>query len=227
MCEFIYKDPSSTKPGETPQRRLYQLKRNPPVMVRPVRLLDCVTGCTALWPDFILSASVRMLLGEVTLEQVDWVQQVALPWGGRASSNRSEAWGGRKGWASCKQDGTHLARWLSHWDISFLPILSLEQKHHQLLLSLEAAGLWTGVHTLGSPGSPAGWPQIWRLHSLCNHVSQLLIINFSISTYISVSYWFQSSRAASRRRQWRPTPVLLPGKSHGRRSLVGCSPWGR
>ena len=29
------------------------------------------------------------------------------------------------------------------------------------------------------------------------------------------------------RRQWRPTPVLLPGKSHGQRSLVGCSPWGR
>ena len=30
----------------------------------------------------------------------------------------------------------------------------------------------------------------------------------------------------SRRRQWQPTPVLLPGKSHGWRSLVGCSPWG-
>ena len=29
------------------------------------------------------------------------------------------------------------------------------------------------------------------------------------------------------RRQWYPTPVLLPGKSHGWRSLVGCSPWGR
>ena len=29
------------------------------------------------------------------------------------------------------------------------------------------------------------------------------------------------------RRQWHPSPVLLPGKSHGRRSLVGCSPWGR
>ena len=27
--------------------------------------------------------------------------------------------------------------------------------------------------------------------------------------------------------QWHPTPVLLPGKSHGWRSLVGCSPWGR
>ena len=32
------------------------------------------------------------------------------------------------------------------------------------------------------------------------------------------SYW---------RRHWRPTPVLLPGKSRGQRSLVGCSPWGR
>ena len=31
--------------------------------------------------------------------------------------------------------------------------------------------------------------------------------------------------ACMRRRQWHPTPVLLPRKSHGRRSLVGCSPW--
>ena len=28
-----------------------------------------------------------------------------------------------------------------------------------------------------------------------------------------------------RRRRWHPTPVLLPGKSHGWRGLVGCSPW--
>ena len=28
------------------------------------------------------------------------------------------------------------------------------------------------------------------------------------------------------RRQWHPTPVLMPGKSHGQRSLVGYSPWG-
>ena len=34
-------------------------------------------------------------------------------------------------------------------------------------------------------------------------------------------------KTVSWRRQWHPTPVLLPGKSHGRRSLVGCSPWGR
>ena len=30
-----------------------------------------------------------------------------------------------------------------------------------------------------------------------------------------------------RRRQWHPTPVLLPGKSHRWRSVVGCGPWGR
>ena len=30
-----------------------------------------------------------------------------------------------------------------------------------------------------------------------------------------------------RRKQWHPTPVLLPRKSHGQRSLEGCSPWGR
>ena len=35
-----------------------------------------------------------------------------------------------------------------------------------------------------------------------------------------------SSMYLIRRRQWHPTPVLLPGKSHGQRSLVGCSPWG-
>ena len=29
------------------------------------------------------------------------------------------------------------------------------------------------------------------------------------------------------RRKWKPTPVLLLGKSHGRRSLIGYSPWGR
>ena len=36
-----------------------------------------------------------------------------------------------------------------------------------------------------------------------------------------------SARVEIRRRQWHPTPVLLPRKSHGQRSLEGCSPWGR
>ena len=38
---------------------------------------------------------------------------------------------------------------------------------------------------------------------------------------------FNKTYTVSWRRQWHPTPVLLPGKSHGQRGLVGCSPWGR
>ena len=38
---------------------------------------------------------------------------------------------------------------------------------------------------------------------------------------------FGHIRTWVRRRQWYPTPVLLLGKSHGQRSLVGCSPWNR
>jgi len=37
----------------------------------------------------------------------------------------------------------------------------------------------------------------------------------------------EALQIAKERRQWHPTPVLLPGKSHGWRSLAGCSPWGR
>ena len=52
-------------------------------------------------------------------------------------------------------------------------------------------------------------------------------------SYMSIFYCYTryfviaNNCDTTRRRQWHPTPVLLPGKSHGRRSLVGCSPWGR
>ena len=68
------------------------------------------------------------------------------------------------------------------------------------------------------------------------HQSGLLIIQ----VWPSFSYFPSHSRGKSHtptfnpwvgkipgRRKWEPTPVLLPGKSHGQRSLVGCSPWGR
>ena len=35
--------------------------------------------------------------------------------------------------------------------------------------------------------------------------------------------WFRKSPQS---RKWHPTPVFLPGKFHGQRSSVGCSPWG-
>ena len=50
---------------------------------------------------------------------------------------------------------------------------------------------------------------------------------FLFGTWLNLSltfYWGGCPK--TRRRQWHPTPVLLPGKSHGWRSLVGWSPWG-
>ena len=42
-----------------------------------------------------------------------------------------------------------------------------------------------------------------------------------------ISWVISPTRSWTRRRQWHPTPVLLPGKSHGWKSLVGCCRWGR
>ena len=52
--------------------------------------------------------------------------------------------------------------------------------------------------------------------------------NYISEWYIIKNKWtvISSPILKPRRRQWHPTPVLLPRKSHGRRSLVGCSPWG-
>ena len=55
----------------------------------------------------------------------------------------------------------------------------------------------------------------WLTLSLFHYGSKVLKI---LLVHESYKYW---------RRQWHPTPVFLPGKSIGRRGLVGCSPWGR
>ena len=47
-----------------------------------------------------------------------------------------------------------------------------------------------------------------RIHTSCGHI-------WPLPPFVN------------QRRRWHPTPVLLPGKSHGWRSVVGCSPWGR
>ena len=44
--------------------------------------------------------------------------------------------------------------------------------------------------------------------------------------WIFLPSWNLHHSRGGQRRQWHPTPVLLPGKSHGRRGLVGYSPWG-
>ena len=44
---------------------------------------------------------------------------------------------------------------------------------------------------------------------------------------LAQSYTYDNTIQRFWRRQWHPTPGLLSGKSHGWRSLEGCSPWGR
>ena len=63
-------------------------------------------------------------------------------------------------------------------------------------------------------------PAAFSIHSM--PVLVFLLLSWQYTYYHLLP---RCSRA--RRRQWHPTPVLLPGKSHGWRSLVGCSPWGR
>ena len=48
-----------------------------------------------------------------------------------------------------------------------------------------------------------------------------------IDENVQCSTGFVVSKGEDWRRQWQPTPVLLPGKSHGWRSLLGYSPWGQ
>ena len=62
-------------------------------------------------------------------------------------------------------------------------------------------------------------------------VVSLLCIKQSFSVYwddhVLCIIWSIKSAVYEWRRKWQPTAVLLPGKPHGQRSLVGCSPWGR
>ena len=67
----------------------------------------------------------------------------------------------------------------------------------------------------GSPGEGRGYPL--QYSGLENFMGCIV-------------YWIAKSwtrLSDFRRRQWHPTPVLLPGKSHEWRSLESCSPWGR
>ena len=61
------------------------------------------------------------------------------------------------------------------------------------------------------------------LPTIIHFTLKIMCMYISISIYIYIYLYIY----VYQRRQWHPTPVLLPGKSHGRRSLVGCSPWGR
>ena len=62
----------------------------------------------------------------------------------------------------------------------------------------------------------------------CQDAALCLRVSFWNLDDPDIFFWcFQTTYINHRRRQWHPTPVLLPWKSHGWRSLEGCSPWDR
>ena len=67
-------------------------------------------------------------------------------------------------------------------------------------------------------------------HVMCHQYGYIFVFNKSSKGVYgrpTLKHYVNYLLEIMRRRQWHPTPVLLPGKSHGGRSLVGCSPWGR
>ena len=72
-------------------------------------------------------------------------------------------------------------------------------------------GLCTSTKNCGDfPGGPEGLPGGSEVKNLP--------VNEGVNPWVCKIPW---------RRKWQPTPVFLPGKSHGQRSLMGYSPWGR
>ena len=87
---------------------------------------------------------------------------------------------------------------------------------------------------MGSELSRSGNRNACSVHTSCPpflfffffffEVWQIITLLPNVSSYFSLNNYLSSAQVKDQRRH--PTPVLLPGKSHGRRSPVGCSPWG-
>ena len=97
-----------------------------------------------------------------------------------------------------------LIRWPKYWSFSF--IISPSNEYSGLIsFRMDWLDLLVVQGTLKS--------------LLLHHSSKTSILQHSAFFIVQLShpYW---------RSKWQPTPVLLPGKFHGWRSLVGYSPWG-
>ena len=115
---------------------------------------------------------------------------------------------------------THVQKWQAVWTVYFLYSYSLfliVSKKHKLQFNL--------CQNYKAYYNELGVVQPMELYCVWPVKAYLIKGSALLSTDKHQIIRILSSRA--RRRQWHPTPVLLPGKSHGRRSLVGYSPWGQ
>jgi len=135
-------------------------------------------------------------------------------------------------------ESTLCMRWPKYWSFSFSISPSNE---HPGLISFRMD--WLDLLALITDGIPGELFQILKddavkvLHSVCQQIwkTQQWPQDWKRSVFIPIPKKGNAKECSnyrtialishtSQRRQWQPTPVLLPGKSHGWRSLVGCSP---
>ena len=142
------------------------------------------------------------------------VQNRCLLWGGPFLAFEASALRG----GLCLPSGSHGGESLSGWKD----------------LDTEWSKRKTSDHFTGKKIEAQNYHKIFRMTYMLITGRTLIEPKFFrsllLAPFCSGSFWlsvFGFGQLLPWRRQWHPTPVLLPGKSHGRRSLVGCSPWGR
>ena len=114
--------------------------------------------------------------------------------------------------------------WQLYW-----PVQILQQSRYTTFLSPTHSPWNFIIHSFRPPSVPhkhwtAFYPYklVYIFWSCANEISQQIYpfaFGFFHTSLTMLTFIYA--------RHWHPTPVLLPGNSHGRRSLIGCSPWGR
>ena len=128
---------------------------------------------------------------------------------------------------------------------------------HALSMIQQMLAIWSllSLPFLNPAGTSGGswftyyWSLAWRILSITLLVCEMSAVYSSLSilwhcpslrlgfpdgSEVKASAWnagdpgsIPGSEKIPWRRQWQPTPVFLPGKSHGQRKLIGYRPWGR
>ena len=125
-------------------------------------------------------------------------------------------------WERLRAEGEKGVRGWDGWSITDSKTMNLG-KLQEIVRDKEA---WRGaIHGVTKSRTQLGGWTTTTLNSMIIESSTLSIrCKYTQRTHTHIIQYLTQH---SWRRQWHPTPVLSPGESHGRRSLVGCSPWGR
>ena len=125
-------------------------------------------------------------------------------------------------------------RWSNYWNFSFN--ISPSNEYSELIsLRIDWFDLLAVQETLKSllqhhsaKASVLQSSAFFMVQLLHPYMTTGKTISLTIWTFVGkvMSLLFNIMYIKSPRRQWQPTPVLLPGESHAQRSLVGCRLWG-